>query len=111
MTAAHTASHCYFQIGAFVDPVNHYDIARVVRSVCSVLKQRGWTVLTSRSPRSLSRYVRAFKGNRRLIIRVSDHRAKKHQRLDYDFNPRDYSERRFARSISRKKTRFRSRKR
>lgn len=91
--------------------MNHHAIARVVNSVCGVLKQRGWTVLTSRSPRSLSRYVRAFNGNRRMIIRVSDHRAKKHQRLDYDFDPRQYDERRFARSISRKKTRFRSRKR
>ncbi len=91
--------------------MNRWEIAKVVDSVVYALKQRGWTVSTSSSPRSLSRYVRAFRGQRRLVIRVSDHKAKPHQRINYDFNPRHYSERRFVESISRKKTRFRSRKR
>ena len=88
-----------------------HEIARVVRSVSYVLKQRGWDVSLSRSNRSLSRYVRATRGNAKMTVRISDHATKKKNRVDYDFHPRWYDERHFAASVSRKKVRFRSRKR
>jgi hypothetical protein len=84
-------------------------IARVVRSVVDTLGKREWSVIQSRSDRSLSRYIYAAKGKKRLKIRVSDHRPSKTTVCDLSYLPRNYRQRRLARYLDgrRKKPRMR----
>lgn len=86
------------------DPVAA-DISKVVRSVSETLKRRGWKVERSRSPKSRTRYVRAETngGKRKLVIRVSDHKANDNVACDYDFTPQFYDQRRFAKSLDKPK--------
>lgn len=71
-------------------------IARVVRSVVDTFKRREWQVSTSRSNKSLSRYVHARKGTRRVTIRVSDHRPTSKTKCDISYTPKHYQQRRLA---------------
>lgn len=85
-------------------------IARVVRSVVDTFKRRGWSVSLCRSSKSLSRYVYAKKGNRRLKIRVSDHRPNSKASNDLNFYPKSYRQQSLAKYIDGRKHRYRIRR-
>lgn len=84
-------------------------IARVVRSVVDTFKRRGWSVSLCRSSKSLSRYVYAQKGNRKMKVRVSDHRPNSKTVCDLSYMPRYYRQKQLASFLDGKKRRPRNR--
>ena len=82
-------------------------ISRVVRSVIETFRRRGWNVKTHRSPKSLSRYVKAEKGRRRIVIRVSDHPPNPTCDSDINLNPRFYQQKKLADMLDRKRRKSR----
>ena len=78
-------------------------IARVVRSVVDTFKRRGWSVSLCRSNKSLSRYVYAKKENRKLKIRISDHRPNSKTSSDLNFYPKSYRQQSLARYLDGKR--------
>lgn len=86
-------------------------IARVVRSVTETFKRRGWDVKTSRSSKSLSRYIHANKGKRSMVVRVSDHKPNPSTTCNVSYTPSNYQQRRLASMLDKKKTNGREIKR
>ena len=84
-------------------------IARVIRSVSETFRKRGWKVKLTRSPKSLSRYVHASRGNRKLTVRVSDHKPNQNTRFDLSFHPRYYQQTRLASYLDGRKKKSRTR--
>ena len=82
-------------------------IARVVRSVIETFRRRGWNVKTHRSPKSLSRYIKAEKGKRRIVVRVSDHPPNPTCEADISVNPKFYQQKKIADMLDRKKKKSR----
>lgn len=82
-------------------------IARVVRSVIETFRRRGWSVKTHRSPKSLSRYIKAELGRRRITIRVSDHPPNPTCECDISLNPKHYQQKKIAEMLDRKRRRGR----
>lgn len=78
-------------------------ISRVVRSVIETFRRRGWNVKTHRSPKSLSRYVKAERGRRRIVVRVSDHPPNPSCESDINLNPNFYKQNRLAEMLDKKK--------
>lgn len=62
---------------------------------------------THRSPKSLSRYVKAECGKRKIVVRVSDHPPNPTCGSDISLDPRFYQQRKLAEMLDRKRRRGR----
>ena len=82
-------------------------INRVARSVIETFRRRGWNVKTHRSPKSLSRYIKAELGRRRITIRISDHPPNPSCECDISLDPKFYQQKKIAEMLDRKRRRGR----